>query len=90
MESRFIHGPVLNYSRGLNQEEKMQESGLVAPYQAYVLRLWSEEQDGQTVWRFALLEPQSGQRLGFGTLNALFDHLSNLTQPGRPDPLGET
>jgi hypothetical protein len=52
------------------------------PYYAYVLRLWPETQDDSTVWRFALLEPHTGQRLGFETPDALINHLINKTQEG--------
>ena len=55
------------------------------PYYAYVLRLWPETHDETTVWRFALLEPHTGQRLGFDTPDALISHLMSKTQDEPPE-----
>lgn len=60
----------------------MQENDSTMSYQSYVLRLWSDEQDGRPVWRFTLLEAQTGRRLGFDSLSALVEHLDQLTQGG--------
>lgn len=60
------------------------------PHYAYVLRLWSENRpDGQAVWRIALLDPRSGNRLGFGSPADLVAHLEALTGKGEAD-LGQT
>lgn len=60
----------------------MRQSGWSMSFQSYVLRLWSEEQNGRSVWRFTLLEPQTGKRLSFDSLTALFAHLDLLTENG--------
>ncbi len=60
----------------------MQDNPIVLPYHAYVLRLWPEQQNGDTKWRFTLLEPKSGARLGFSTLDALVEHLRTVTEEG--------
>jgi len=50
-------------------------------YHAFLLRIWSETGQGATqVWRFVLLDTQSGKRYGFQSLNALLDFLTALTQ----------
>ena len=48
-------------------------------YYAYMLRFWPEETPGENAWRFTLLDPHSGQRQGFQSLDALFSHLAALT-----------
>lgn len=48
-------------------------------YHAYMLRFWSEQQPGETAWRFTLLDPNTGQRKGFQSLDALVNHLVTLT-----------
>ena len=48
-------------------------------YHAYMLRFWPEQQPGETAWRFTLLDPHSGQKIGFQSLDALFSHLATLT-----------
>jgi hypothetical protein len=59
------------------------------PYRSYLLRLWLEPNDPPQ-WRAMLESPVSGERHGFGSLEALFAFLeqetgqleskSNLTQ----------
>ena len=50
------------------------------PYCAYVLRLWSEDRaDGEVAVRVALLDPQSGHRIGFASLSALVEYLETVT-----------
>jgi hypothetical protein len=48
-------------------------------YQSYLLRLWRTTCDRQTIWRASLENPHTGQRLGFASLEALFDHLRART-----------
>ncbi|MEM7343689.1 MAG: hypothetical protein AAF485_05565 [Chloroflexota bacterium] len=42
-------------------------------YQAYVLRFWEESnpQAPETIWRFSLEDPRTGQRRGFSNLETL-------------------
>ena len=46
-----------------------------ARYRAYLLRMWSMEHEGQVRWRASLEDPQTGQLVGFGDLDSLFDFL---------------
>ncbi len=48
------------------------------PYLAYLLRLWRSSPRGN--WRASLENPQTGERLGFGSLDAVFDFLDRRTQ----------
>jgi hypothetical protein len=50
-------------------------AGARRPYQAYLLRLWQEQRDGQTLWRASLENPHTGERLGFAGLTQLFAYL---------------
>jgi len=50
-------------------------------YHAYLLRMWSEPDQGSgVVWRFVLLDSQTEKQHGFQSLEALVDFLSILTQ----------
>lgn len=48
-------------------------------YRAYLLRLWTVEQGGQAVWRASLESAQTGDHIGFPTLDALFDYVRAQT-----------
>ncbi len=50
-------------------------------YHVYVLRFWSAESQWhpQDVWRFSLENPETGQRIGFGSLKLLSDFLTQQT-----------
>lgn len=50
-------------------------SPLPTPYLSYLLRLWTSERDGQRIWYASLENPQTGERIGFGSLEHLFDFL---------------
>jgi hypothetical protein len=49
------------------------------PYFAYLLRLWSVQEEEVVVWRASLESPQTGERLGFSTLARLFAFLEDQT-----------
>lgn len=58
-------------------------------YHSYLLRFWCEHQEtGQIVWRYTLLDPHSGQRFGFLSLDSLIAYLVALTNepPGQDKP----
>ena len=44
-------------------------------YCSYVLRFWQEEDEQGSSWRFMLLNPLSGERQGFASLEKLFAFL---------------
>lgn len=44
-------------------------------YLSYLLRLWQIESEGALVWRMSLESPQTGERTGFPSLDALFTFL---------------
>ncbi|MBN1148608.1 MAG: hypothetical protein JXA78_15220 [Anaerolineales bacterium] len=63
-----------------------------AHYQAYMLRIWQDQDEPGSVWRALLESPHTGECHGFASLEALFDFLkqqaeqqidgsSTLTQP---------
>ena len=50
-------------------------------YRAYLLRCWEErgeQDDGGTVWRFSLVNPETNERRGFATPEALAAFLTRL------------
>ena len=49
-------------------------------YRAYLLRLWRTGEGELHRWRASLEDPQSGDRIGFGDLAALFCFLSDQTR----------
>lgn len=49
-------------------------------YHLVVLCLWQERGAGGPVWRFSLENPQTAERLGFGTLAALGAYLQAWTR----------
>ncbi|GAB4580553.1 MAG: hypothetical protein Fur0022_32950 [Anaerolineales bacterium] len=59
----------------------MKEHLISSPYYAYMLRFWPECHEAeQSQWRFALVDPKTGKQIGFSSLEALFNHLSFLTE----------
>jgi len=48
-------------------------------YQVFMLRAWEESSDaaGPTTWRFSVEAPDTGQRRGFASLEALVAYLAN-------------
>jgi hypothetical protein len=49
-------------------------------YVAYLLRLWGVKEEGKTTWRVSLQSPQTRERRGFASLDALFDFLQQQTE----------
>ena len=49
-------------------------------YLAYLLRLWRVKEEGKTTWRASLQSPQTRERRGFASLDALFDFLQQQTE----------
>jgi hypothetical protein len=45
------------------------------PYLSYVLRLWLAGDNDLPEWRLVLIDPQTGERCGFASLDALTDYL---------------
>jgi len=48
-------------------------------YLSYLLRLWRVSDDDKPVWRASLQDPQTGERIGFAGMEALFDFLRRQT-----------
>ena len=77
----------------------MSEDDEPADYYAYLLRLWraddaldSRKDDAEyTPWRVSLESARTGERQGFGSLEALFDHLRERTgaSPDTQNPTKE-
>lgn len=55
------------------------------PYISYVLRLWPARRSEQVVWRASLVNPSTGERLGFADLERLFTFLVEQTRAGTAD-----
>jgi hypothetical protein len=49
------------------------------PYLSYLLRLWRVSDEEEPVWRASLKSAHSGERLGFASLEELFDYLRTET-----------
>jgi hypothetical protein len=49
-------------------------------YQAYMLRLWQDQAEAGSVWRASLESPYNGERIGFASLEALFDFLKQRAE----------
>ena len=54
-------------------------------YLSYLLRLWRVSDGEAPTWRAALKSPHVGEEVGFGSLDALFDHLRSEAglKPGK-------
>jgi hypothetical protein len=48
-------------------------------YRSYLLRLWQTGDEGEIAWRAALEDVQTGERLGFPSLDALVAYLREVT-----------
>lgn len=44
-------------------------------YSSYLLRLWQEQGEQATTWRFSLDDPRTGERIGFAGLAHVIDFL---------------
>lgn len=55
-------------------------------YLSYLLRLWRVSDDEEPAWRASLKSSHTGQQVGFGSLDALFDFLQE--QAGLPPAAG--
>jgi hypothetical protein len=52
-------------------------------YQAYLLRLWKIKSDGGK-WRAQLVRVDTGEKVGFPSLEALIQYLQNLDHSENP------
>ena len=48
-------------------------------YLSYLLRLWRSSGEGETVWRVSLVNPHTGERQNFTSLETLFAFLRKET-----------
>jgi len=48
-------------------------------YQSYLLRLWRVSDDEEPIWRASLKSSRSGEQVGFGSLEDLFEFLQRQT-----------
>lgn len=51
-------------------------------YHSYLLRFWEERGDASapSTWRFSLEDPQTSERHGFASLDALVEWIQSLTR----------
>lgn len=47
------------------------------PYLSYLLRLWLAGDDDRLQWRLALIDPHTGERRGFTSLEAFTEYLQD-------------
>ena len=47
-------------------------------YVSYLLRLWETKREGVSIWRASLQSPDTGERTGFASLDALFAFLRQV------------
>jgi len=47
------------------------ETTLTSPYLSFILRLWQAGDDEQPQWCTALIDPQTGERRGFASLEVM-------------------
>jgi len=45
-------------------------------YASYLLRLWQEQDEQTTLWRFSLDDPRTGERFGFADVETLLRFLN--------------
>lgn len=64
---------------GARMTQKRAETAAARGYIAYLLRLWRESGVGPGHWRASLQDPESGERIGFATLEQLFSYLRQQT-----------
>ena len=57
-------------------------------YFAYLLRIWKVTSAGQASWRASLEDAETGERVGFGDLDALFAYLNKRIAAGNSSGLG--
>ena len=50
-----------------------------ATYSSYLLRLWRDERNDESVWRASLESAQTGERYNFATLDGLYEFLRERT-----------
>ena len=60
-------------------------------YRSYLLRLWTSVHNGEVIWRASLEDANTGERLGFATLERMFDFLRTQVavsseRSDQPDP----
>jgi hypothetical protein len=58
-------------------------------YRSYLMRLWRVKEGDRDVWRASLQDPQSGERISFATIEALFAYLQEQLERA-PDREGIT
>jgi|PlaIllAssembly_1097288.scaffolds.fasta_scaffold214774_2 hypothetical protein len=58
-------------------------------YHSYLLRLWQVADGRRSSWRASLEMPGTGERRGFGSLDALFAYLQEQTALNPPDQNGD-
>lgn len=59
-----------------------------ANYISYLLRMWRT--DPKNPWRASLEHPQTGKRVGFGSLEKLFAFLREETGPAAQEGVSES
>ena len=64
----------------MNEKAKQPQKDLkYSRRRSYLLRLWRTDEPGGSKWQASLEIPQTGERIGFASLEELFAYLIELT-----------
>ena len=64
----------------MNEKTKQSKKDLECPHhRSYLLRLWCTDELRGFHWQASLESPQTGERIGFASLEELFAYLMDLT-----------
>lgn len=64
----------------MNEKAKQSQKDLMHSHRhSFLLRLWRADVPGSFHWQASLEIPETGQRIGFASLEELFGYLMDLT-----------
>lgn len=65
----------------MNQKTQQPMKDLISPHRlSYLLRLWRTDGAGSLCWQASLEVPETGERIGFASLEQLFAYLMDLIE----------
>ena len=65
----------------MNQKTQQPMKDLISPHRlSYLLRLWRTDGAGSFCWQASLENPETGERIGFASLEQLFAYLMDLIE----------
>ena len=66
----------------MKNHAKQSKKDLKRIRRSYLLRLWRTDEPENNNWQASLEIPESGERIGFASLEELFAYLMDLTMTG--------